>query len=171
MTARALCAKGRTTPKKDAPMSAGPLHLLKLCVGAARVEDLAAWQRLCAERARAAGRDPAPRHVTRMRPRRAGEVLAGGSLYWVIGGAVLARQAILGLEPVTDEDGTARCAILLDPEIIRTEAQPRRPFQGWRYLAPGDAPPDLPDWGAAEDPLPQHLSEALSAFGVVRRRA
>ena len=152
-------------------MSAGPLHLLKLCVGAARVEDLAAWQTLCADRARAAGRDPGPVHVTRMRPRRAAEVLDGGSLYWVIGGAVLARQRVRALEPVEDPDGTARCAIRLDPEIVRTEAQPRRPFQGWRYLPDADAPADLPLWAEAEPGLPDHLQEALSAFGVVGRRA
>ena len=152
-------------------MSAGPLHLLKLCVGAARIEDLAAWQRLCAERARAAGRDPAPRHVTRMRPRRAEDVLDGGSLYWVIAGAILARQRVRDLETETGADGVARCAIVLDPAILRTEAQPRRPFQGWRYLAPADAPPDLPAWAEPEEALPAALREAMSAFGVVRRRA
>ena len=154
-------------------MRAGPLHLLKLCVGAARVEDLAAWQRSCAERAQATGRHPAPVHVTRMRPKRADELLAGGSLYWVIGGAVLARQRIRALASIEDEDGTQRCAIRLDPEIVRTAPQPRRPFQGWRYLTAEDAPADLGDGTFAEPEagLPTDLREAMSAFGVVRRRA
>ncbi|TVQ59313.1 MAG: DUF1489 family protein [Rhodobacteraceae bacterium] len=140
----------------------GPLHLLKLCVGADGVEDLAEWQE----------RQPpgALSHVTRTRPKRAAEVLDGGSLYWVFKGFVLARQRILGLEPVVGADGIARCAIVLDRSIVRTEAHPRRPFQGWRYLPAAEAPPDLS--GAAEtDRLPPDLGAALSALGVVRRRA
>lgn len=152
-------------------MSAAPLHMLKLCVGAARVEDLEAWQDLCARRARVAGRDPGPVHVTRMRPRREAEILGGGSLYWVFQGFVLARQRILGLDPVTGEDGVARCAIRLDPAIVRTEAQPRRPFQGWRYLAAEEAPADLPAEETGETGLPPALQAELSALGVVRRRA
>ncbi len=148
----------------------GPLHLLKLCVGAARVEDLAAWQARYAAAARAAGRDSRLRHVTRMWPRRAAEILDGGSLYWVFAGATLARQRILALEEAIGEDGVRRCAIVLDPEIIRTEAQTRRPFQGWRYLADADAPPDLPA-AAAEPDLPPQLQTALAELGVVRRRA
>ena len=31
----------------------------------------------------------------------------------------------------------------LDPEVVRTAPQPRRAFQGWRYLRPEDAPRDL----------------------------
>ena len=78
-----------------------------------------------------------------MWPKRADELLAGGSLYWVFHGLVLARQRILGLEPRRGGDGIERCAIRLDPEVVRTLPQPRRPFQGWRYLRPEDAPRDL----------------------------
>ncbi len=152
-------------------MAAGELHLLKLCVGAARVEDLAAWQARYAAAARAAGRDPTLRHVTRMRPRRAGELLAGGSLYWVFSGLILARQRILALEPEDGDDGVRRCAIVLDPEIVRTEAQPRRPFQGWRYLAAAEAPADLAAGAQAADALPAEMGRALSALGVLARRA
>ena len=60
------------------------LHLVKLCVGTDTVEDLLHWQsRRSAERL-AAGLDPRPRHVTRMWPRQADELLRGRSLYWVI---------------------------------------------------------------------------------------
>ena len=78
-----------------------------------------------------------------MWPKRGDELLAGGSLYWVFRGLVLARQRILGLEPRDGADGIGRCAIRLDPEVVRTAPQPRRPFQGWRYLRPEDAPRDL----------------------------
>jgi hypothetical protein len=146
------------------------LHLLKLCVGADSVEDLIGWRAAFAAAARAAGRDPRPRHTTRQWPKRADELLAGGSLYWVVKGQVLARQRILALEAVEGADGVRRCDILLDDAVVRTLPQPRRPFQGWRYLAPEDAPPDL---SAANDdtPLPAALSMALADLGVAPRRA
>ncbi|MCC5965751.1 MAG: DUF1489 domain-containing protein [Natronohydrobacter sp.] len=138
------------------------LHLIKLCVGAEQVEDLADWQR----DPRALGPDGLPRHVTRMWPKRAGELLKGGSLYWVFKGVVLARQRILRLDEVIRADGITRCGIVLSPEIIRTAAAPKRPFQGWRYLAVADAPPDLPKARAGDDALPPELDAALADLGL-----
>ena len=124
---------------------AATVHLLKLCVGADVVEDLIDWQADRMAERRAAGEDPGPFHVTRMWPKRADALVAGGSLYWVFRGRVLARQRILGLEPRLGADGVGRCAIRLDAQVVRTLPQPRRPFQGWRYLRPEDAPGDLVD--------------------------
>jgi hypothetical protein len=138
------------------------IHLVKLCVGASAVEDLVAWQ----NQRRALTGAANPVHITRMWPKRADEVLAGGSLYWVFKGVILARQRILALEERRGEDGIARCAIVLEPAIVRTEPAPRRPFQGWRYLAPGDAPRDLAANRANEDALPPELSAALADLGV-----
>ena len=67
------------------------VHLLKLCVGVETLSQLATYQ----EGRRARG--VALTHTTRNRPRRADEVLAGGSLYWVIKGVIRARQPIIGL--------------------------------------------------------------------------
>lgn len=138
------------------------VNLLKLCVGAERVEDLEAWQA-----ARGLG-DPdyLPRHVTRMWPKRVEEILAGGSLYWVFKGQILARQRILRLDEVIGDDGVRRCGIVLSREIVRTQPVPRRPFQGWRYLAAGDAPADLSVDRAGDTPLPAELSAALAEIGV-----
>ena len=141
------------------------LNLLKLCVGTETVEDLAAWQASRAAANRAAGLDPRPCHVTRMWPRRADELLAGGSLYWVIKGLVLARQRLLALEPRDGADGVRRCALRLDPELVRTTPQPRRPFQGWRYLQSRDAPEDL--LGSAPSDLPPALAVDLARIGVL----
>jgi hypothetical protein len=138
------------------------LHLIKLCVGAEQVEDLISWQ----QNPRARGPDGLPRHVTRMWPKRAEELLAGGSLYWVFKGAVLARQRILRLDEVAGADGILRCGIVLNPEIIRTAAAPKRPFQGWRYLKPADAPPDLPRARKGDDRLPPALDAALADLGL-----
>lgn len=142
------------------------VHLIKLCVGAEGVEDLAAWQADRMAERRAAGLEPHPVHVTRMWPKRAEDLLAGGSLYWVFRGLVLARQRILGLEPRLGEDGIGRCAIRLDPAIVRTVPQPRRPFQGWRYLQPEDVPADLAP-GQDATQLPPALVASLAELGVL----
>ena len=143
------------------------LHLVKLCVGTDTVDDLAHWQSGRSAERLAAGLDPRPRHVTRMWPRQADELLRGGSLYWVIHGVIRVRQRIAALEEVTGEDGIRRCAIVFEPALIPTAPRPRRAFQGWRYLPAADAPSDI---GAApgDDPdLPPGLREALSHFGVL----
>ncbi len=139
------------------------VNILKLSVGTESVEGLEAWQRRPQVRS-ATGR---PRHVTRMWPKREAEILAGGSIYWVIRGVVAARQRIVGLEEVVREDGVRRCGLVLDPVLVRTAPQPRRPFQGWRYLAPEDAPRDLGPDRAGEPALPPSLAAALSEIGVL----
>ncbi len=140
-------------------MSGKPLHIIKLCVGADSVADLADWQ------ARRFGGGVAE-HVTRMWPRREAEVLDGGSLYWVIKGLVLCRQRLLGFEERRGADGVARCALRLDPAIIPVAATPRRAFQGWRYLPPEDAPDDIPEGRPPEAALPRELARALAEMGL-----
>lgn len=138
------------------------LNIIKLCVGAETVEDLIDWQRENAPR----WAPGTSEHVTRMWPKRAEEILAGGSLYWVIKGVVLARQRIIGLEERRGSDSIARCALVLDVEVIRTEAAPRRPFQGWRYLDPAESPRDLPKGRERDDKLPPALEQALAEIGL-----
>ena len=140
------------------------VHLIKLSVGTDSVEDLAAWQEM---RRRSVYRDGLNRHVTRMWPKREAEILNGGSIYWVIKGLVQARQKIVRLDEVTGDDGIRRCAIVIDPELILTQTAQKRPFQGWRYLSPADAPPDLPRRRAHEEALPEDLNRALAEIGVL----
>ena len=139
---------------------AAPLNLMKLCVGADGPADLAAWQ------AQRFGAEPAA-HVTRMWPKREAELLDGGSIYWVFKGVMLARQRLLSLDERIGEDGIRRCALILDRALIPVAAVPRRPFQGWRYLNGADAPADLPQSRAAEDPLPPAIAAALAQMGLV----
>lgn len=134
-----------------------PLHLIKLCVGADSVEDLRAWRAM----RKAAGH--APIVPTRQTPKRAAEILDGGSLYWVIKGQVLVRQAILAID--TLESVTQPCRIRLDEPLILTAPQPRRAFQGWRYFEAKDAPPDLVN-DAASEPMPQALAQRLREIGA-----
>ena len=139
------------------------VHLIKLSVGTENVEGLAAWQ--ATKRAQAP--DGLPRHVTRMWPRREAEVLNGGSIYWVIKGVIQCRQQIDRLDEYIGSDGIRRCAIVLQPDLIRTQNSLRRPFQGWRYLPAADAPPDLPKGCGDEEPLPVELNRALAEIGVL----
>ena len=139
------------------------INLIKLSVGTDSVEDLASWHRSRAAR----GPDGLPRHVTRMWPKRVDEVLNGGSIFWVIKGLVQCRQRILRLDEVIGGDGIRRCAIVLDPDLIRTQTAIKRPFQGWRYLEPESSPADLARQRSGEDALPPALSAALADLGVV----
>ncbi|WP_028913626.1 DUF1489 family protein [Pseudorhodobacter ferrugineus] len=141
---------------------ADTVNLLKLCVGTETVEELATWQ----DMRRKLWPDNLPRHITRMWPKREAEVLNGGSLYWVFKGVILARQNITNFEERRGEDGILRCALVLNPEIHRTEPAPRRPFQGWRYLTVEDAPRDLPKGRKAEEALPPELARALADIGL-----
>lgn len=135
------------------------LNMVKLCVGCDSPDELEAWQTQ-----RWSGENP--QHVTRMWPKRSAELLDGGSIYWVFKGEVLARQPLIAMQERIGEDGIRRCALILAPRLIRTVASPRRPFQGWRYLAGSDAPADLPETRKAEPALPDDIARALSEMGL-----
>lgn len=130
-----------------------PLHMIKLCVGVAKVETL--------ERRAAKGEWLTVN--TRMTPKRATELEDGGSLFWVMKGSVVCRMPILDIS-TKGEGKESKCLIRLSPEVIRTAPQARRPFQGWRYLEPKDAPPDLSTMDAGE--LPVELAKQLRALGA-----
>lgn len=144
------------------------LHLLKLCVGPATIEDLQARIAHNREAALAAGRDPAPFHTTRMIPKRAAEIAGRGSIYWVIKGTLSCRQGIAGIAPFTDADGIARCRLVLDPAVTLVLPRPCRPFQGWRYLEPRDAPADLdPREAGGLAAMPETLRRELAGLGLI----
>jgi hypothetical protein len=141
------------------------VHLIKLCVGAESLDDLREWVAESSLDAIANGLEPHSFHTTRMVPRRMADLLEGGSLYWVIKGQVAARQKLLDIVEFTDTDGIGRCRLILGPEVIETMPQPRRPFQGWRYLEPKDAPADLFGEGQAE--MPAELKRELAELGLL----
>jgi hypothetical protein len=143
------------------------LHIIKLCVGVESVEDLEGWIDGEVAALRAAGQPAVTTHTTRMMPKRADEIVGEGSLYWVIKGFVQVRQRIVDIRPVTDAAGIERCDIVLDPQLHRTRLQPRRPFQGWRYLADRDAPADLGRTGTADDAIPAEMRRELAELGLI----
>jgi len=145
-------------------MAGAMLHIIKLCVGIKEVGELAEWQ---AARRRL---DPPLRHQTRMMPKRVPELLDGGSLYWVIGGFVRVRQRLIDVREEQWDDGSDCCGLVLDPELVPVELRPQKPFQGWRYLDPAAAPPDLPR-GAVQasglEKLPPALRAELRALCLI----
>lgn len=143
------------------------LNLIKLCVGADSVDDLRAWIDYRLAEKRAAGQAPESMHTTRMTPKRADEIIGKGSLYWVIKGRVLCRQRITDIRPFVDDEGISRCRIVLDPEIVLTHSQPKRPFQGWRYLKAEDAPADLGDGRDGIAALPADMRNELADLGLI----
>ena len=135
-----------------------PLNLLKLAVG---INDIDQLRQIRKARAAERGGNWV---YTRNHPRRAQEVLAGGSIYWVIGGQIRVRQLVTGLRGERDDTGRRYCRIEVDAELVPTLPRACRPFQGWRYLAPADAPPDR----SALAPLPpDRMLAELRALGLI----
>lgn len=145
-----------------------PLHLIKLCVGAASIEDLASWQAANRQFTKKIRGTPAVFLTTFQTPKRTDDLLDGGSLYWVIKGLVQARQRLVGFQDGLKEDGSPCCLLLLDPKIVAVRPVPRRAFQGWRYLSADDAPADLA--AGADDclaSLPPKLRKELAQLFLI----
>jgi hypothetical protein len=136
------------------------LHLSKLAVG---VRDIAHLRDLQAQRLLT---EPPLRHRTRNLPRRRDEVLDGGSMYWVVAGAMVVRQRVLDIIPDRWDDGSACAALLLDPTLVPVSGRPMRPFQGWRYLPAADAPPDIGQ-EAWDGDLPEALRRELRSLCLI----
>lgn len=137
------------------------LHLIKLCVGCGSIEELLEADRRDIAAQKAAGRKPELIHRTRQLPRRAEAIVPGGSLYWVIKGAIQVRQPLLELRPVEDAEGNSACDIVFSERLIPVRPTPRRAFQGWRYLETADAPPDLFRRELAEGLVPASMRREL----------
>lgn len=143
------------------------LHMIKLCVGVDSIEELSDWQRAVIVDQKQKGETPRIWHTTFQTPKRDAELLDGGSLYWVIKGAVQVRQQIVGLEPGEKSDGSKGCRILLDPQLVPVRPVPRRAFQGWRYLEPADAPSDITAGDRALADLPPKLRRELAELCLI----
>jgi hypothetical protein len=149
-------------PADNGANGVGPLHLLKMAVGVADIDEL---RRFRAARLKERG---ASWVYTRNRPRRAEEVLAGGSIYWVIRGQIRVRQLVTGFRAERDENGRAYCLIEVDHDLVETVWRPWRPFQGWRYLTPADAPPDrIGGRPGGDEAIPAAMLAELRALGLL----
>jgi hypothetical protein len=144
------------------------MHLIKLCVGVDQVEELFSHQAIRLATAKARGIPQELIHWTRHMPKQRAAVEESGSLYWVIKGVVRARQKIVELRSAENEEGRSICGIVLDHTLLETRSQPRRPFQGWRYLKPEDAPADLGQLGGpADSGIPNAMRAELTELALI----
>ena len=142
------------------------LHIIKLAVGIEDFDHLASVQQRRLADAGVGGGEARLWHRTRHAPRRASELLDNGSMYWVIKGCISARQRLIGFETNNDEEGRKFCFIMLDPELVPTAPRRHRAFQGWRYFADTDAPPDQPKRQGECDFPPEMVAE-LRELGLL----
>ena len=143
------------------------LHLLKLSVGCDSVKELEAWIREKQKERKKKGEPREHVHRTRMVPKRADELIDGGSMFWVIRGQVMCRQRLIDIRPYVDKEGVGRCQLVLQPKLILVEPRPWRAFQGWRYLADKDAPRDLDRAAPGAKTMPETLRRELRELGLL----
>lgn len=137
------------------------LHVIKLAVGIRTMTHLRAVQA-----ARGAAYPPL-RHQTRNMPRRAGEIVDGGSIYWVVAGTLLVRQRVLDIVVDAWDDGTRCAGLVLDPALVQVEGRPVKAFQGWRYLEAAEAPVDLAEGAVLPGVMPARLRNELRALCLI----
>ncbi|HYD24436.1 MAG TPA: DUF1489 domain-containing protein [Croceibacterium sp.] len=128
-----------------------PLSMTKIAYRSGSLDNLRRWVE--------AG--PEALMTTRYLPRRHAEMI-GGSLYWIIEHAIVARSEILGFEQREDRRWTIRLA----PSLILVHPKAKRAHQGWRYLEEKNAPPDLAEGEVASDAMPGRLIRKLSQLGL-----
>lgn len=136
------------------------LHMLKIAAG---VGDLAELKRLQKERKRERG---IYAFYTRNMPKRREEILDGGSIYWVVKGYIQARQRIKGFRPIVNRRGRPAVLVVFEAKLTPTDWRPRRPFRGWRYLEPAEAPKDIPQSSAGGD-MPPKMAAELRELGLL----
>ncbi|MEM8726628.1 MAG: DUF1489 domain-containing protein [Pseudomonadota bacterium] len=129
-----------------------PLHMTKIAFGAKSYDDLAGWYKNRRE----------IKLTTRYLPKRHQE-MAGGSLYWVLNHALVARSRIIGFSKTDD----GRWNIELEPVLVRVHPQPKRAHQGWRYLTEDKAPRDLAPGEDIGDALPGKLAAKLEKLALI----
>jgi hypothetical protein len=140
--------------------------MIKLCVGVSTLAELESYRD---ERAHWWGANYGEEvhvHRTRMMPKRRAEIEGKGSIYWVIAGVVRCRQPILRLAEATNDEGQSCCDIVMSRDMVKVTPRPKRPFQGWRYLEPKDAPADIGGSGL-ENGGSLELAEELARLGLI----
>jgi len=128
-----------------------PLSMTKIAYRSGSLENLRNWVE--------AG--PEALMTTRYLPKRHAEMI-GGSLYWIIEHAIVARSEILGFEQREDRRWTIRLA----PKLVLVHPKAKRAHQGWRYLEAKNAPADLAEGEIAGDAMPGRLVRELSKLGL-----
>ena len=144
------------------------VNLVKIAVGVTTVEELRLRQTEFLKKIND-NNFPYFYHKTRMMPKKHEDIISNGSLFWVIKGAICARQKVIDIVKFEDTDGKKKCKIFLAAEIVKTKPIRKRPFQGWRYLKKHITPGDLnePIKGNFEPNIPIDVQKKLLEMGVL----
>jgi hypothetical protein len=145
LKARLFAARSKSVPQ---------LHLTKVAFGCRTIASLE-------KRVAARTHHGEMRVATRMRPKRADELI-GGSIHWIIKHRLIARQEILRFEDRND----GRIDIVLSATLELIPPSPKRAHQGWRYLDPTSVPSEADD-GSGLSALPPLLYSRLAALALL----
>jgi hypothetical protein len=105
---------------------------------------------------------------TSRKPAREEALLDGGSLFWIVKKQIQCRQSVLSIiDYESGEDEKPSYLILCSPELVRVEPARKKPFQGWRYLEPDNAPKDLGAIAVMDEPPPPQMEKALREAGLI----
>lgn len=141
------------------------LHILKPAAGIGTIEQLKHVI------SRYSYDDPDLGHIMHMSsrntPRRADELLNGGSVFWIIKRAIVARAPLVAIREDERRDGRKGCQMCIRPEVILTVPQPKRSFQGWRYLKAEEAPADLTNGQDGVGNGSAELAKELQMLGLL----
>lgn len=141
------------------------IHLIKLAAGAQKLADIVdKLTKFTVSDGEFGSIVPV---FTRNTPKQKDGLLAGGSLYWVAKGRVIARSPFVDVRAQTDGEGRAYCELCILPELIRVQPVPKRAFQGWRYLPVADAPDDIVIDGDQGDDVPEDMLKELQELGLL----
>ena len=141
------------------------LHLIKLSVGSTSFSSLDSWQQRVAFK-HSSGKKVF-NHGTTMRPKRTEELLAGGSVYWVVKGFIIGRNPLVAIDYDPKAAGRQKCSLLCGLPMIPVMPRRFRAFQGWRYFKPADAPRDMTRTQMKKGHLPPEMMAELSDLGLI----
>ena len=148
-----------------------PLHILKEAPLARLVSDVERRSIAMAERNRESGLGFVAIVGIGSRPRRAAEILDGGSLFWFLDGRIRCRQRIVAIERRRVDGGPPTCEAHLDPVVVPTEPMRHRVFRDRALLEGHRAPRDLdlvegPE-GVGRAEMPAEMRRRLARLGVL----
>ena len=142
------------------------VHLLRMAV---QVESIAHLKQIQADRLhkQLAQGEAGLYTYSRNIPKRADDLIDGGSIFWVIKRYIRVRQRILGIERHTNEEGRPYCAFQIEAEPIKVVPRRQKAFQGWRYLKPEDVPSDIGVSRSQATDMPTEMANELRELGLI----
>ena len=142
------------------------VHLIKIAAGVQHLDQL--QTRLLSYGYDDPDHGPVTPVPTRNTPKRADELLDGGSIYWIIKGKIAARTPFIDIYGEETPEGKKVCRLCVSSTVIPTIPVPKRGFQGWRYFPAADAPDDMPVGSGGEiNEISPEMAAELKELGLI----